>query len=105
VEFNCYKNLGELSAETLEYGQKKSLYFQLSSATQGYWKNSERKNHRTWYWLRNNNASYWISNTLPCRNENNYVYTSHAPTHTISMTGKDMLNWQISMFYMHSCIL
>lgn len=42
MQFSCYENLGELSAETLVHRQKQCLFHQ-SSARQGYWKNSEHK--------------------------------------------------------------
>lgn len=58
---------------------------------------------RTWYWLRNNNASYSISNTFSCRNENNYVYTHTQPHTTFSMTEKDnMLTGYLLRLYIHS---
>lgn len=60
---------------------------------------------RTWYWLRNNNASYSISNTFSCRNENNYVYTHTQPHTTFSMTEKDnMLTGYLLRLYTHRCL-
>lgn len=66
-------------------------------------KYSKHKKGRSWYWLRNNNTSYWISNTLSCRNENNYVYTHMQPHTTFSMTEKDnRLTGYLLRLYTHS---
>lgn len=105
MQFNCYENLGELGSETLVCGQKQCLYFQLSSARQGYWKNSECKKAELSIDSKITRPATESPVLFPAEIKS-YVYTSHPPTHTVSMPGKeDMLNQQICMFYRHRCIL